>query len=365
MMVQVELGKLFDAPIFELNHDEKKSLLLPALNQLTKKHAENCAPYGKILAARGKTASPVADLAELPFIPVRLFKSHLLTSIPEEERFKVLTSSGTTGQQVSQIVLDRTTSDYQIRTVVKIMQNFLGKARLPMLIIDHPGVVKNRQSFSARGAGILGMSNFGRYHTYVLKDENMDIDWPKLETFLEKHGDGPILLFGFTFMVWQFLIWALEKQNKSISIPHGILIHSGGWKKLEEQAVDNATFKARLREATQVNKVHNFYGMVEQVGSVFVECEAGHLHTPVFADIVIRNPFDWSELPVGKEGLIQTLSCLPQSYPGHSLLTEDRGILLGEDNCSCGRKGRHFSVLGRLPKAEARGCSDTFQETTA
>ena len=107
--------------------------------------------------------------------------------------------------------------------------------------------------------------------------------------------------------------------------------------------------------------MHNFYGMVEQTGSVFVECEIGHLHASLFSDVVIRNPLDWSECRVGEPGLIQVLSVLPRSYPGHSLLTEDRGELLGEDDCRCGRKGRYFRVLGRLPRAEARGCSDTYE----
>ena len=321
--------------------------------------------YRDILAARGVLGGASDGLGDLPFLPVRLFKSHLLASVPEEERFKVLTSSGTTGQQVSRIVLDRQTASYQTRAVVKIMQHFIGKARLPMLIIDHPGVVKDRRNFSARGAGILGMSNFGRAHTYALTDETMEINWPVVEAFLQKWGDGPVLMFGFTFMVWQHFIQALRASGRTLNIPGGILIHSGGWKKLVDQSVDNETFKAALCAVTGAAQVNNFYGMVEQVGSVFVECEAGHLHAPVFADVIMRDPYDWSEVAPGQEGLIQVLSCLPQSYPGHSLLTEDRGILHGEDDCSCGRKGRYFSVLGRLPKAEARGCSDTFTSEAA
>jgi len=78
--------------------------------------------------------------------------------------------------------------------------------------------------------------------------------------------------------------------------------------------------------------------MVEQVGSIFVECEAGRLHAPSFADVILRRAHDWSVAAPGEEGLIQVLSCLPQSYPGHSLL-----------------------MSGRLPKAEVRGCSDTFE----
>ena len=42
------------------------------------------------------------------------------------------------------------------------------------------------------------------------------------------------------------------------------------------------------------------------------------------------------------KGLIQLFSLLPKSYPGHSLLTEDEGVLLGEDDCKCGRHGKYF-----------------------
>lgn len=51
---------------------------------------------------------------------------------------------------------------------------------------------------------------------------------------------------------------------------------------------------------------------------------------------------------------------LPHSYPGHSLLTEDEGIILGEDDCPCGRKGKYFKLTGRIKQAELRGCSDTY-----
>jgi len=56
------------------------------------------------------------------------------------------------------------------------------------------------------------------------------------------------------------------------------------------------------------------------------------------------------------------VSVLPFSYPGHSLLTEDEGTLLGEDDCTCGRLGKYFRIVGRLKNAEIRGCSDTYAE---
>ena len=139
------------------------------------------------------------------------------------------------------------------------------------------------------------------------------------------------------------------------------MIHGGGWKKLKDEAVEAQTFNRLLKQYLGIKEVHNYYGMVEQVGSIFVECREGYLHAPNYADIIIRNPLTFEVAEIGEQGLIQVVSELPKSYPGHSLLTEDLGTIHGIDNCTCGWKGKYFSVAGRIPKAEIRGCSDTFQ----
>ena len=59
-----------------------------------------------------------------------------------------------------------------------------------------------------------------------------------------------------------------------------------------------------------------------------------------------------------KKGLIQLKSLIPHSYPGHNILTDDIGVILGEDDCSCGKKGKYFKIIGRLKNSELRGCSN-------
>ena len=44
----------------------------------------------------------------------------------------------------------------------------------------------------------------------------------------------------------------------------------------------------------------------------------------------VRRASDFSLCETGEEGILQVQSILPESYPGHSLLTEDRGVLLGD-----------------------------------
>ncbi len=349
----------FNWPVYGVANEDKTQLISKKLNILTRHHENNCELYSKILQAHGYETASDQGLENIPFIPVRLFKEYELSSVPAEMVFKVLTSSGTTSQKVSRIILDREMAKMQTKALVRILQQFLGKSRLPMLIIDHPEVIKNRLSFSARGAGILGLSNFGYDHTYALSGEDMIPDLNVIQSFLERNKGKRIFIFGFTFMVWKYFYQALAKLPSAPKFEEAILIHSGGWKKLQDEAVGNLEFKRALSECFNINQVHNFYGMVEQVGSIFMECEHGRLHTPSYAEVLIRDAQDWSVLPKGKKGVVQVLSVLPSSYPGHSLLTEDLGEWIGIDDCPCGRLGKTFHIHGRLAKAELRGCSDT------
>jgi phenylacetate-coenzyme A ligase PaaK-like adenylate-forming protein len=268
-------------------------------------------------------------------------------------------SSGTTGQQVSKIFLDRETASLQQKVLVKIVSSFLGASRLPMLIIDCPSVVKNREMFSARGAGILGFSMFGTEKTYVLNDE-MQLNINVLKEFLNKYKDKPILLFGFTFMVWKHFYHELKKMDEQVNLSNGVLIHGGGWKKLISESVSPNDFKLGLKEICGINRIYDYYGMVEQTGTIYIECEYGHFHTSIFSDVITRNPQDWSVCDYNEKGIIEVVSILPRSYPGHVLLTEDEGVILGEDDCPCGRLGKYFEIEGRIEKAELRGCSDTY-----
>jgi hypothetical protein len=106
--------------------------------------------------------------------------------------------------------------------------------------------------------------------------------------------------------------------------------------------------------------------MVEQVGSVFMEGPDGFLHAPNFADVIIRDPETWEPVPDGVVGVVQVLSALPTSYPGHSILTEDLGVVRGTATPAQDQwAGRRLEILGRVPKTDVRGCSDTHAVAAA
>lgn len=350
------LDELMQARQYSILQEQKECLLLEHLNALTAQHRTRSKGYDRLVRVLHHDAPGAAVLADVPYVPVGIFKTHELRSVAPGEVFRILTSSGTTGQRVSHIYLDRATAMLQSAALSKIMIHVLGPQRLPMLLIESPAIVTDRTSFSARGAGALGMMNFGRAHCHAL-DEQMELQLPCVEEFLARFGSQPFVIFGFTFMVWAYFYQQIKGLGLDLS--NGTLIHSGGWKKLSEQSVTNDEFKAVFRRETGLKRIYNFYGMVEQVGSVFMEGEDGYFYPPNFADIVIRDPMTWNELPMGNPGVIEVLSLLPQSYPGHAILTEDLGVVEQIDGNTCGRMGKAFRVLGRLPRAELRGCSDT------
>jgi phenylacetate-coenzyme A ligase PaaK-like adenylate-forming protein len=345
---------------YSLDSKSKQKLMLEAMRQLNYWHTEQCPSYQKVMQTLQIMPISLERLEDVPYLPVRLFKEFELLSIPRDEVFKTMTSSGTSGQQVSKIFLDKATASLQTKVLSRLMTDLLGKKRVPMLVLDSPSVLKDRLAFSARGAGILGFSMFGLDVTYAL-DNDMQLDVRAVKSFIERHPEGPIFLFGFTFMIWQHLVQPLLKSNTRLALDRAILLHGGGWKKLQDQMVDNYQFKQTLKEVAGLTRIINYYGMVEQTGSLYMECEKGHLHAPVFSDVIIRRLEDFKSALHGEEGVIEVLSMLPRSYPGHALLTEDRGVILGEDDCPCGRLGKYFHVYGRLRQAEVRGCSDAYE----
>lgn len=353
---------ILETPPYSLARAEKNAMLTERLVELSKLHEDGCEEYARILGANSVSLDLIERWEDLPFLPVRLFKELELRSIPQDQVVKTMTSSGTTGQAVSKIFLDRTTSANQQKAMVKIVSEFTGSTRMPMIIIDCPSVIKNRVMFSARGAGILGFSMFGSKRIFALNDD-MELDVEGLRSFLERFSGQRVLLFGFTFMIWQHFykeLVRLKEDGITFDLSQGVLIHGGGWKKLISEAVDRDEFHKRLSDACGITRIHDYYGMVEQTGCIYMECECGHLHASVYSDVVCRRPEDFSTCGLGEKGIIQVVSTIPESYPGHSLLTEDEGVVLGIDDCPCGRRGKYFRIDGRLKNAEIRGCSDTY-----
>jgi hypothetical protein len=354
-----KVGNVFERAPYSADHSWRRLQFPNIIAGLTRHHYQKCIFYKNILTALNVNLRIARNLSELPFLPVGLFKRLDLVSVPASEIFRTLSSSGTSGSIRSRIFLDRETSMLQMLALVRIVTSFIGEHRLPLLIVDAPWEPDDQAGYEARAVAIQGFSLFGTGRTTFALTEKMQPDFKSIDEFLRATRGKKFLLFGFTYVIWRCLFEHLDRNDIHLDLANGILIHGGGWKRLANESVSDSIFKRYAKERTGLTSVHNYYGMVEQPGSIYMQCEQGFMHCSNFSEIFIRRPDDLSIAGCGELGIIQTISVLPRSYPGHNLLTDDMGVLNGEDCCSCGRPGKYFEVVGRLPSAEPKGCGDT------
>lgn len=330
-----------------------QQLFLDDLNKLSDHHYNNCREYRHIVDEVFDHRNTVNNLSDLPFLPVSLFKRVSLVSSGDTASNMTLSSSGTTGTAKSQVSVDADTSRRQQRAMAHCVGHVLGARRRSMLIIDTETVFSSGSTLSARGAGVLGMMRFGCNYCYAL-DEDLTLNLNRVKEFLNKVAGDDVFIFGFTYLVWQSLG---QLEDIDIDLSKAILIHSGGWKRMTELAVDNSIFRSSLHKKYGLERIHNFYGMVEQLGTLHMEGSDYLLHVPTFSDVLIRDPKTFNVLPDGETGLIQVISLVPRSYPGHSLLTEDLGFVI-PSNPASNWSSKALKVIGRVPRAEVRGCGD-------
>jgi hypothetical protein len=334
-------------------------LLKAELDYACQRHAG----YKNFVEQWPKDFRSATQVADLPFLPVGILKANPPLSFVESSEIKrTLTSSATTSQIPSRVVLDSPTSRRMTKGVVSILRDFIGPDRRPYLVVDTRGLMGGGE-LGARAAAIQGLQPFASETTYCLNQNeqgDLVLDFDKLKEFAEKHRDAEVLIYGFTFILWNHLVKPLLAEGVCLNLPNAHILHSGGWKRLQDQAVEKSVFNDQLARVVgcSSDRIIDFYGMVETVGVIYPDCTAGNKHGPVFGDVIVRNPLTLKPVAPGEYGIVQVCSVLPTSFPGHLLLTEDMAQVLAYDGCPCGRRGISFRFAGRVPKAELRGCGN-------
>jgi hypothetical protein len=307
-------------------------------------------------------------IADLPYLPVSVFKANPpLALVGADDVKRTLTSSATTGQVPSRVVLDAATARRMAKGVITIIRDFIGPARRPYLVIDTPENLTAQTELGARGAAVQGLGAFATDVVSCLRsghDGDSSLDLEKLLACAAKWKHADVLVYGFTSVIWSQFVQPLQRQGVTLDMPNVRVFHSGGWKRLQQQAVTPDEFVRAVASIFGCSNDHvlDYYGMVENVGVIYPDCDHGNKHVPAFAEIIVRDALTLAPVKTGQQGLIQVCSVLPTSFPGFLLLTEDMAEVIGYDGCACGRRGTSFRFTGRAPKAEVRGCGNL--ETT-
>ena len=341
--------------------------VLPLFRACVEDAAERHAGYRRYVTNWPVSLRQAERISDLPYLPVSVFKRpDSLSLLAPGSRQRVITSSGTTGQVPSRIVLDSETARLMSLGALQILRDFIGSHRRPYLIVDCPSTCGVDSQLNARSAAIRALMPLSTQWHACLTDA-MQPNIEQLQALADQYRDQPILIYGFTYILWFHFAAYLEANSIHLNLPNAIVLHSGGWKRMAADAIDKETFCRAVGGVIgcRPDQVIDFYGLAENIGVVYPDCEYQNKHVPHFADITIRTPRTLQPVGEGETGIIQVGSLLPQSFPGHLLLTEDLGTVVHYDGCPCGRRGLAFRVHGRIPRAEIRGCGDVLAQKFA
>jgi len=366
-----KIDRMLSAPLYSQAPGDRETGLLELLKEELAYASEQHPGYKSYLAHWPINYQAAERVSDLPYMPVGLLKTSPPLSLvgPQEVR-KILSSSATTSQVPSRVVLDAPTSRRMTKGTVLIVRDFIGSARRPYLVVDTPDQRAGGNAMGARGAAIQGLQPFAAETTFCLGVDgkgDLSLDLDRLMKFAEQKRDAEVLMYGFTWILWNHLAKPLLKEGICLDLQKVQLMHSGGWKRLQDHEVDKKYFNEQLAQVVGCTPacIVDFYGMVESVGIIFPDCLHGNKHAPVFGEVIVRDPLMLEPVAAGDFGIVQVCSVLPTSFPGNLLLTEDMAQVVAYDGCPCGRRGISFRFAGRIPKAEVRGCGNIERTRSA
>lgn len=365
------MGLLTDSLVkelpFEYSKDEKSQggSFYNALMEEICFHYNNNSLYRKFCDNKGFSPHNFSgEIADIPPVQVSVFKElgNKLNSVPRADIKLTLQSSATSGIP-SSIPVDSITSKRQARSMVKVVGSYIGNERKPFLVMDVDPMSGFREILGARYAAVSGYLNFASEVGYFLKVNSNNtyyFDTDGIKAYIEKLEGNSAVVFGFTYILYSEVMRLLSERGIRYTLPKGSkVIHIGGWKKLESEKISKEQFNSLAAELFGIEEtdIIDIYGFTEQMGLNYPDCPCGCKHAPLYSEVLTRDVITKEVLPPGKEGLLEFVTPIPHSYPGNAVLTDDIGVIVGGE-CAFGRTGTRFRVLGRLKKAEIRGCGD-------
>jgi hypothetical protein len=358
------IDRMLAMPVYAQAPEVRESQLLELLKEEVEYACVRHSGYRSYVEHWPQDYQSAERICDLPYLPVGMLKANPpLSLVSAEDVRRTLTSSATTSQLPSRVVLDAPTSRRMTKGTVIIARDFIGPSRRPYLVVDTPDLKASRESMGARAAAIQGLQPFATETTYCLRADDQGELTLELETLMEfahRNREAEILIYGFTYILWNYLVKPIQLAGSCLNLRNARIMHSGGWKRLQSQAVEKEFFNEQLAVVVGCEASHiiDFYGMVESVGVIFPDCQFGNKHAPVFGDVIVRDPLTLEPVATCEYGIVQVCSALPTSFPGNLLLTEDMAQVIAYDGCACGRRGLSFRFAGRVPRAEIRGCGN-------
>jgi phenylacetate-coenzyme A ligase PaaK-like adenylate-forming protein len=282
----------------------------------------------------------IKSVEQIPFLPVRFFKSHEIktTSFSPEAIFE---SSGTTTGSINSRHLIRDLRLYK-ESFIKGFESFYGPVKDYYIIGLLPSYLERKNSsLIYMVEKLIRLSQQSQSDFYLNENEKLISVLNELEGQQQK-----TLLIGVTFAL-------LDLAEKfSMDLKHTIIMETGGMKGRREEMI-RPQVHAILQNAFNVSAIHSEYGMTELLSQAYSK-EKGIFHCPPWMKVLVRDDEDPLEIHMPYSGSMAYVSGainiidLANIYSCSFIATDDVGKIYSDGS---------FEVLGRMDNSDLRGCS--------
>jgi phenylacetate-coenzyme A ligase PaaK-like adenylate-forming protein len=300
--------------------------------------AEHNATYRAFIKALDISASRVATLEEIPFLPIAFFKSNeLKTGVWEAE--SIFTSSGTTGNLTSKhSVADLS---FYVTHAQACFEYFFGSIENFHFLALLPSYLERRGS-----SLVVMMDHFIKGS----KSEHSGFYLNDYAGLLKKVSDlkndtRKTILWGVSFA----LLDLAEQHPQDLS--HCLVFETGGMKGRRKE-ITRAEMREFLKTRLNDPTLYSEYGMTELFSQAYSGRDHSYFKCPPWMKIVCRDitdPFNKGLLSeTGGINVIDLANWKTLSF----IETEDLGKVYPDGS---------FEVLGRLDNSDLRGCNLMIQ----
>lgn len=290
--------------------------------------AEHCKVYADYLRLIGVEPSSVTCVADIPMLPIELFKSHDIYSAQSQPQ-TVFTSSATTGMSVSRHLVadlsiyerDFTESfelfygDIEQWSIYGLLPNYLERSGSSLVyMVD--------RLITRCGSGGFYLNNYQQLLSDMAADNKKKI------------------LIGVTYALLD-----LAEQFPQ-QLVDTIVMETGGMKGRRKE-MPKAELHQILCHAFGVDRIHSEYGMAELMSQGYSIGE-GLFAAPPWMRVMVRDINDpFARLGVNRRGAIDIID-LGNIYSCAFIATQDVGVVYADNT---------FRIEGRVTDADIRGCN--------
>jgi phenylacetate-coenzyme A ligase PaaK-like adenylate-forming protein len=293
--------------------------------------------YKAYLEALNVNPLLVNSIGDIPFLPIRFFKSHAVqTGLFEPEA--IFESSGTTGS-INSRHLVKDISLYE-QSFINGFELFYGAIKDYCIIGLLPSYLERKNaSLVFMVNKMVQLSEHPASGFYLDEYEKLFTLLTELESKKQK-----TLLIGVTFALLDF---AEKYSPESYRQPlkHTIIMETGGMKGRRKEMIRQEV-QEKLCKSFRVNAIHSEYGMTELLSQAYSKGD-GIFNCPPWMKILLRDEEDPLLVKENGPGIINVID-LANINSCSFIATDDAGRLNNDGT---------FEVLGRVDGSDVRGCS--------